>query len=196
MLDKFIISLTILTPLYALMFWPLTFLKGKTMYYLTILLCLCFGVFFTLQPLTMAKTPYYFNIYFFVLAWYIFLFTNESYDLNFSLCTALLTLFVAADFWEIPVFIYGRLDLFSEYGYHLWVGGLLDHIHRFYVLAVFCLLLKIRELKFNWASVFYALLGLTFSFLFLSPLAYNPILARVTCLMLFGYAILGCLTHE
>ena len=102
-----------------------------------------------------------------------------------SLC--LLSLFVMAEYWEIPIYVYGYLGAFEnmyvQYVPFWWF------IHHFYVIAVFVLFTRLSEFKFTTSNVFVLLFGSATGFFFMSPLGsticYRHVVTRLVSFVCF-----------
>ncbi|MCJ7459204.1 MAG: hypothetical protein MUP17_09455 [candidate division Zixibacteria bacterium] len=112
-------------------------------------------------------------------------------ELSFCFPAAALMVFVAADLWELPVFVYGHLHIFNPV-FQLWAGQWFDQIHRFYalgVLAALLILIKWKPTVKSCAFMFDAIIA-PFIVLAVSPFPFWPDLARISTLVLFGCAII------
>ena len=99
-------------------------------------------------------------------------------------------LFMAADWWEFPVFMYGGLGLFNGL-YSAWTGGWVDQIHHFYVLATLVLFLAVAEPKILKRTAAAAIIvGTVWPFLALLPgIPLGPTLARIGPLAAVGFIL-------
>ena len=107
-------------------------------------------------------------------------------------CVSALTIFVASEFWEYPIFVYGTLGIF-EADFVNWAGGLFDHIHRIYVLVIFGYLLRVTHWRASFKSVSMIALSVGLPFLLLSPLCFDyvvmPSFVRIWTLTCLGLGI-------
>lgn len=88
---------------------------------------------------------------------------NETYRI---LPISMITVFIASDWFEIPVFLYGALGARI---YVNWTGHVWDHIHRVYVLASIYLLSKLGKFERTSLTIPFILAGFLFSMLILNP---------------------------
>lgn len=131
------------------------------------------------------------NLYCWATAAYLFLYQRKYRDLGPTLCVSLLSAFIIADYWEIPVFVYGYLGSFAgRYAQYIQQGYLIHHV---YVLACCWLFQRLTGFHFNRKNASLILVALGLSFLFLSPFCdlvpYRAKLARLIPLILVGYAL-------
>ena len=107
-------------------------------------------------------------------------------------CVSALTIFVASEFWEYPIFVYGTLGIF-EADFVNWAGGWVDHFHRIYVLIIFGYLLRLTHWKPGFKSVSMIVLSVGVPFLLLSPLCFDyvimPTFVRIWTLTCLGLGI-------
>ena len=107
-------------------------------------------------------------------------------------CVSALTVFVASEFWEYPVFVYGTLGIF-EADFVNWAGGWVDHIHRVYVLIIFGYLLRMTNWRATFRSVSMIVLSVGVPFLLLSPLCFDqvfmPSFVRIWSLTCLGFGV-------
>jgi hypothetical protein len=110
---------------------------------------------------------------------------------NKILAISIWGLFLAADWWEFPVFIYGGLGLFNGL-YSTWSGTWVDQIHRVYVLFSLILFVYVTEPQIRKRTVALALfVGTVWPFLALLPgIPWGPTLARSGSLAAVGFILL------
>lgn len=110
-------------------------------------------------------------------------------ELSFLFPVAGIMVFVAADFWELPVFVYGSLGnpLFQS-----WAGHWFDQIHRCYVLGLLAALMMLISWIPNKWSVGLLSLSVAAPFLILAfaPFPFWAEITRIITLICFGGAIL------
>lgn len=87
-----------------------------------------------------------------------------------------LIVFVASEFWEYPVFVYGTLGIANP-EFTKWAGSWFDHIHRIYGFVIFGFLLRATHWKQNFLSSSLLVLAVVVPFLLLSPLLFNSYLS-------------------
>ena len=97
------------------------------------------------------------------------------------------SVFIVADWWEIPVFVYGFLGSFNGI-YSSWSGTWADQIHHIYViLSIFLFIGVARPQMARWILAGVGILGTTSSFLALLPgIPWGLSLARTGPLLAFG----------
>lgn len=112
-------------------------------------------------------------------------------ELSFCFPAAALMVFVAADLWELPVFVYGHLHIFNPV-FQLWAGQWFDQIHRFYALGVLAALLILIKWKPNWRSLAFMISAVIapFEILAASPFLFWADYVRITTLILLGFGII------
>lgn len=113
---------------------------------------------------------------------------THSQQLSFLFPVAGIIVFVAADFWELPVFVYGSL---GNPVFAAWAGQWFDQIHRFYVLGVLGAMMKLTKWQATHWSVLLLILSVIapFGILAAAPLAGET--ARAVTLACVGGSILG-----
>ena len=147
-----------------------------------------------LAPLEIPRVSSYLEIYIVFFGLFPLLFRKKIgiHYLPMLFCASALTVFVASEIWEYPIFIYGTLKIFHV-SFQSWSGNWFDHIHRIYAVVIFWFLLRSTNWKSNFRSVGFMILSFILPFLLLSPLFFNvwssPVLVRVSTLVLFGFAI-------
>lgn len=193
MIPSILIILTILFPAFAMIYYLIK-LDHELLTILTAILCLSFGSVLTLYfPLHIPKVTDYLGIYLFFAGLYILAFSNKiGIKLTHKVIPiAALTLFVAADFWEIPIFIYGLLNYSS---YHKWLGSWPDHIHRVYVIFSVIVLWKIQKFQGKKRYWGFPVLALICSFLilyyyYLFPWGLAGFAVRILSFLLLGFFV-------
>lgn len=146
-----------------------------------------------LAEFPLAKISSWLPLYMVGLAAYVeFLGNRDDYKhFNKVLALAAMAVFVVADWWEIPVFIYGGLGL----GYQAWTGAWFDQIHRLYVLVTLVLFWKLGGFKLTRKTAMAVIVTTGLDFLVLlpglpGPLNFWPTAARILCLGAFGLYVL------
>ena len=101
-------------------------------------------------PLIIPKVTAALEFYIIFFAIYAAMILHKTKELKLSRIFPLagLMIFVAADLWELPMFVYGQLGIFHS-SYQFSVGQWFDHIHRFYALGIFAVLLWLSKWKPN-----------------------------------------------
>lgn len=148
-------------------------------------------------PLELPKITSYLEIYVFFFGLFAWLLHKRQdwrrYENSFLFPTAGLMVFVAADIWEWPIFVYGNLGLFNPV-FQASAGQWFDQIHRLYALAVFIALLIMVEWKANRRSLALLASAIIAPFLILAAsgpsFPFWPELARIITLMFFGLSII------
>jgi len=195
MIPSILIILTILFPAFAMIYYLLK-LDHELLTILTAILCLCLGSVLTLHfPLHIPKVTDYLGIYLFFAGLYILVFSNKiGIRLTHRLIpVAALTLFIVADFWEIPIFIYGLIGYGS---YHKWLGSWPDHIHRIYVIFSVIVLLKIQKFQVKKRCWGFPVLALISSFLILYYYYLIPWGLAGFFVRILSFLLLGIFTHK
>lgn len=194
-LHQFIIWMIGFTPVWAYIIWR-TRINGKKWFMFATLTLSSLTILLSYNPLRIPKVTSWFHYYtlFIVLYTLIFTYALGFHRFNKAFAMSIFMVFVASEWWEIPVFIY---DYFGVLG-GLFGGGIqlnstrwfMSHIHRVYVLVSFFLFTKVTNFKFNRVNASLLLLGSALSFLFLAPLRFLFVdpntVTRITCLGLFG----------
>jgi len=118
------------------------------------------------------------------------------------LATGMFMVFLAGEWWEIPIFLY---DYLGKIGVvvNRWTGSVIDgpwifsHIRRVYTLAVAYLFVSVTGFRENGKTKIILYVGTLISFLMLLPFAFGTKMwfntttttVRVICLFLMGWMV-------
>lgn len=147
-----------------------------------------------LMPLEIQRVSSYLEIYLVFFGLFPLLFKRKIgiHYLPMLFCASALTVFVASEIWEYPVFVYGSLGIFNA-EFQRWSGSWIDHIHRIYSIVIFYFLLKVTNWRKTFLSVSFLVIALLLPFALLSPFFFNswstPVVVRISTLVLFGFSI-------
>ena len=193
LLDKIISYALILTPVWGFILWQKK-IAGKKYFVLTIIMFLVGSVFTSFNFLgnydmdywlSGGRIPRYLNFYFFGGAAYLILLGPLYHwrHFNKALAVSLWLLFVAAEFWEIPIFVHDFLRKPPD------VTWWMSQVRRVYAVAAFVLMVKLSGFKFNKVNLALLVIGVAIIFGLLpeySPPRVNVDLAHAVALGVFG----------
>ena len=121
---------------------------------------------------------------------YLILYWRRYKETGPALCCALLVAFIVADYWEIPVFVYGYLGAFDGFFNRYIQHGYL--VHHAYVIACFYLFKKLTNFAFTKVNKTLFIGELALSFILVAPFCYwIPFISywlRLIPLILIGIA--------
>ena len=184
-------------PIWAFLIWRYTPKKttlNKPIVFFSIEMALFFlTVWLAYNPMRIPKITDWLHWYTFFLMAYLFIITVKVRYINIGkvLALSLWMVFIAGDWWELPVFIYDGFGFIN--GWHVWhvsiTQWIASHIHRAYVFVTFLLMVVLTKFQFNKKNISLAILGTVISFVTLYPYAsYMPMstITHLICLSLFA----------
>lgn len=187
-------------PVWAFIIWWIP-IKGKLVYVLTEIFLLALTVQLAYSPFRMNKITWWMHYYTFAIMLYILILGYKNHYTKFPkvLASALWMVFIAGDFWEIPIFTYDIIYLNgwnSLSTFTVWVSS---HIHRVYVLASFLLFATLTKFKFNRDNLTILALSFGGGFILLHPFyrtLETTIMTRIITLAAFGAIIYSGIKHD
>lgn len=196
--------ITIFTPIWGLILWYIP-IKSKWMYPLSAIAMYIPTIILAFDPLILRGVTPGIHLYGLFFIFYIALFGMKLNWTNWNKAAAiaLFTLFVAGEWWELPVFVYdylGKIGILDNE----WTGSLLDqawifsHMRRIYTLATCYLLVKICKVKMKTVGWLLLIAGTVNCTILLLPLGLGSprglhmlvTMARITSLSFAGMIIL------
>ncbi|MHA1829066.1 MAG: hypothetical protein ACTSX6_10525 [Candidatus Heimdallarchaeaceae archaeon] len=190
MMENWFVALMDLIPLIAVAAYCIK-LNGKEWFVLTEISAFLLGVYLTTINKIGKYPTWILEIYIFFFMGLLAFFTLYFGHQKFSkiLATSLLIIFVGAEYWEIPIFLYSHFHIFGHP--YITMGG---GIHQIYVLTAFLLLCILNDLKFTKKTVLFLSAGVLFSFVLTPPITFLPthissIIARFAALSCLGGAV-------
>lgn len=192
MLENLLVYLTILSPIIAFAIWNIR-LNGKKWCIVTIFLSLIATIYLAFHPPNIENVSYWLPYYTLFLMIYIMLLIPKygTKQFNKILALAIFMLFIAGEWWELPVFVY---DFIGKGGV-ADVGWWFSHVRRVYTLATFLLFTKLAQTHFRKPTIIAtAVFGSWLFALMLLPttIAFYPFLPTITRLL--GMYLFGVMT--
>lgn len=189
-----------LIPVWAFLIWRFLPVSKRKWLIVVMFWLACLGFIFYLDPVRIHGVTLFFPLYTSALTAYLVAFSRCYDRFNRVLAVSLWILFVAADFWEIPVFVYDIVGLapYTNWASDPWNFNILQwmfsHVHRIYVLMVFVLFAILTSFRFNRRVVALLISGLFLNFVLLWPaftgnFIIHVIAPRVSGLVFFGLAM-------
>ena len=187
-------------PVWGYVAWTFK-VNGRKWVVSTEILLAIFALIFFLHPLRISKISSWIPIYMLFLMLYVEMFTAKMGNFAKGLAVSLWTIFVAADYWELPVFTYDFVGLVipplrNHYSNWLlnftWNQWYYSHIHRLYVIVSFVLFVWLAHFRFNRRNLGLLAIGTLVSFYVLYPywrVPYIDIIARAVTLAYFGVVV-------
>jgi len=208
--NNIMVYVTVLSPVWAYVLYHIP-RNSRWFYGLTGVGLLAPIVYTSINPFVVHGVSLWLNYYFFFLMVYLLLFGfKKNYNEFWKvLAFSLMSLFVAGDLWELPIFLYdfmGKMKwIVNPWNYSVFdMAWMVSHIRRLYTLSVFILLSKISGLTLNRRNGAILLLATFTSFVLLLPLGLNvhllanplAVLTRIMYMSLFGAFIYIGLSEE
>lgn len=174
--DWLISSITILTPIWATILWYIP-IKSRWMYPISAILMYVPTVLWVHEPLNLSGVTQWMHWYslFFIFYMAFFGVVFNWTDWNKAASLSLFALFIAGEWWEIPIFTW---EILAVYGIveNIWTGNVLDvawlftHNRRFYTLAACYLVGAIANIKMTRVGWMYLGAGTMICFILLLPI--------------------------
>lgn len=196
--------ITIFCPIWATILWFIP-IKSKWMYPISAIGMYIPTVLWAFNPIKMRGVTPWLHWYGLFFIFYIAVFGMKLNwtDWNKASSIALFAIFIAGEWWEIPIFVYdylGKINILNN----VWTGSIIDgawifsHMRRIYTIAACFLLGTIAKIEMTPRSWIFLLTGTVICFILLLPigLGYHighkllvP-LAHITSLSFTGIIIL------
>lgn len=196
--------ITILCPIWATILWYIP-VKSKWMYPISSIAMYIPTVLLTFNPLKIKGVTHWLHWYglFFIIYMAIFGYTFNWTHWNRAASISLFALFIAGEWWELPIFTYdylGKIGLLQN----SWTHGIIDlgwtfsHVRRVYTLSACALLGTIAKVKLTRMGWIFVVAGTFFCYLLLLPIGlgirlafiYTREMAHLTALAFTGIIIL------
>lgn len=196
--------ITIFTPVWAAILWYIP-IRNKWMYPLSAIAMYITTILWIFKSITLRGVTPWLQWYglFFMIYIAVFGMKLKWTDWNRAASLTLFTLFIAGEWWEIPIFVFdflGKIGILNNY----WTGSIIDqpwifsHIRRIYTLSACILLGVIAKLKMTHEGWLFLGVGTLICFILLlpcgigvrtGPIAFRE-MARITSLCFTGIIIL------
>ena len=194
---------TILCPIWATILWYIP-IKSKWAYPTSCIVMYIPTVLLSLNPLQIKGVTHWLHWYglFFIIYMVLFGVRFKWTDWNKAAAISIFALFIAGEWWEIPIFTYdylGKIGLLKNNWSHgiITVGYIFTHVRRLYTLSACVLLATLAKIKLTRMGITYIVAGTLFCYLLLLPLGlgirlvfiYTREMAHLTALAFTGLII-------
>lgn len=167
--------ITIFTPIWASILWYIP-IKSKWMYPISAMGMYIPTVLWAFNPIKLKGVTQWLQWYglFFIIFIAVFGMKFNWKDWNKAASLSLFALFIAGDWWEIPIFTWEILAIFGVVK-NIWTGNIIDaawaftHVRRLYTLATCFAVGAIAKVKMTRMGWLFLVSGTIMCFLLLLP---------------------------